>query len=120
HHLLRFWLNISSFFFQAEDGIRDATVTGVQTCALPISGQLGVAFWSNANAPLDGYVYESLDGSLGVSSTAALTTPAQTVPRGDQIGRASCRGRGLELRDAGTFVRIHSVLTGTYCTNSRI
>src|SRR3989475_5009709 len=26
-----------SFFFQAEDGIRDLTVTGVQTCALPIS-----------------------------------------------------------------------------------
>src|SRR5207248_7848100 len=24
------------FFFQAEDGIRDRTVTGVQTCALPI------------------------------------------------------------------------------------
>src|SRR6266498_4758677 len=27
----------SFFFFQAEDGIRDADVTGVQTCALPIS-----------------------------------------------------------------------------------
>src|SRR2546430_11915312 len=27
---------IISFFFQAEDGIRDLTVTGVQTCALPI------------------------------------------------------------------------------------
>src|SRR5260370_14701871 len=26
------------FFFQAEDGIRDSSVTGVQTCALPISG----------------------------------------------------------------------------------
>src|SRR5256885_8018335 len=26
------------FFFQAEDGIRDYKVTGVQTCALPISG----------------------------------------------------------------------------------
>src|SRR6266481_8503608 len=26
------------FFFQAEDGIRDGTVTGVQTCALPILG----------------------------------------------------------------------------------
>jgi len=25
------------FFFQAEDGIRDIGVTGVQTCALPIS-----------------------------------------------------------------------------------
>src|SRR2546427_11616142 len=28
------------FFFQAEDGIRDLTVTGVQTCALPISQHL--------------------------------------------------------------------------------
>src|SRR6266849_8239089 len=27
------------FFFQAEDGIRDPLVTGVQTCALPISSQ---------------------------------------------------------------------------------
>src|SRR5207248_5391624 len=27
------------FFFQAEDGIRDRTVTGVQTCALPICTQ---------------------------------------------------------------------------------
>src|SRR2546430_12382049 len=29
--------DIIFFFFQAEDGIRDLTVTGVQTCALPIS-----------------------------------------------------------------------------------
>src|SRR5205823_13748375 len=29
------------FFFQAEDGIRDKLVTGVQTCALPISAQAG-------------------------------------------------------------------------------
>src|SRR2546422_8437881 len=28
------------FFFQAEDGIRDVAVTGVQTCALPISSTL--------------------------------------------------------------------------------
>src|SRR5207245_5544450 len=31
------------FFFQAEDGIRDATVTGVQTCALPICSSLAVS-----------------------------------------------------------------------------
>src|SRR2546430_9992123 len=31
------------FFFQAEDGIRDLTVTGVQTCALPICTR-GMAF----------------------------------------------------------------------------
>src|SRR6266436_8268793 len=30
---------IMGFFFQAEDGIRDVAVTGVQTCALPISTQ---------------------------------------------------------------------------------
>src|SRR2546423_10708295 len=30
-------LSIFFFFFQAEDGIRDKLVTGVQTCALPIS-----------------------------------------------------------------------------------
>src|SRR2546425_4853466 len=29
------------FFFQAEDGIRDKLVTGVQTCALPISRESG-------------------------------------------------------------------------------
>src|SRR5688572_4373689 len=29
-------LGYDAFFFQAEDGIRDLTVTGVQTCALPI------------------------------------------------------------------------------------
>src|SRR5687767_15527760 len=32
---------IDSFFFQAEDGIRDKLVTGVQTCALPI--------WANSS-----------------------------------------------------------------------
>src|SRR2546430_8126035 len=31
------------FFFQAEDGIRDLTVTGVQTCALPIFHPFGEA-----------------------------------------------------------------------------
>src|SRR3989442_10410474 len=33
----------SIFFFQAEDGIRDADVTGVQTCALPISVSAAIA-----------------------------------------------------------------------------
>src|SRR5262249_42876616 len=30
------FLRVENFFFQAEDGIRDWSVTGVQTCALPI------------------------------------------------------------------------------------
>src|SRR5439155_11662528 len=36
------------FFFQAEDGIRDGHVTGVQTCALPISSfAKDAAYWAN-------------------------------------------------------------------------
>src|SRR5256885_10512137 len=38
------------FFFQAEDGIRDYKVTGVQTCALPISPALIWLFSIAANA----------------------------------------------------------------------
>src|SRR5689334_23565179 len=34
---------VSVFFFQAEDGIRDGTVTGVQTCALPIFRKMIIA-----------------------------------------------------------------------------
>src|SRR5207253_4977714 len=44
HSTLLLWLHVMFvllfvffFFFQAEDGIRDGHVTGVQTCALPIS-----------------------------------------------------------------------------------
>src|SRR5437764_4160347 len=39
---LRVWLvDLCFFFFQAEDGIRDTSVTGVQTCALPICQVVG-------------------------------------------------------------------------------
>src|SRR5207245_6014543 len=52
-------------FFQAEDGIRDATVTGVQTCALPISE------WWRADcatrAPRSPAVRRSAAGSRAVS-----------------------------------------------------
>src|SRR5688572_33387506 len=47
------------FFFQAEDGIRDLTVTGVQTCALPISHDPAFENWATK-------VY-STEGDGGVS-----------------------------------------------------
>src|SRR5579871_3971110 len=43
-----------AFFFQAEDGIRDLYVTGVQTCALPICGQAvpsSSTFWVRRRSP---------------------------------------------------------------------
>src|SRR2546429_2326084 len=39
-----------SFFFQAEDGIRDVAVTGVQTCALPISSTIPTQCTDTATA----------------------------------------------------------------------
>src|SRR2546427_3519129 len=45
------WLLVFFFFFQAEDGIRDLTVTGVQTCALPICGKVSSA---TTNEPVAG------------------------------------------------------------------
>src|SRR5258708_35230188 len=43
------------FFFQAEDGIRDDLVTGVQTCALPISAGLGPDFVAKGCRAYFGY-----------------------------------------------------------------
>src|SRR2546429_3818329 len=42
------------FFFQAEDGIRDVAVTGVQTCALPISWTTAIFDHSTTGWPLTG------------------------------------------------------------------
>src|SRR5215213_10836928 len=61
------------FFFQAEDGIRDWSVTGVQTCALPICRRFGIARPRLALAGLNPHAGES--GSLG-DEDAAVVAPA--------------------------------------------
>src|SRR5215217_9573291 len=43
------------FFFQAEDGIRDIGVTGVQTCALPIADGASGGMWDQHMGRLAGY-----------------------------------------------------------------
>src|SRR5690606_40663963 len=49
----------TSFFFQAEDGIRDFHVTGVQTCALPILGLMFDFEWTNRTLFNNAYVRAS-------------------------------------------------------------
>src|SRR6266498_913189 len=68
------------FFFQAEDGIRDADVTGVQTCALPISCLAGR---SSHAAEVSGSSNQlSTSSSCGVSrSTIALQSIARSETR---------------------------------------
>ena len=67
------------FFFQAEDGIRDWSVTGVQTCALPI-----------CMSAVCGYGNERLGGSAIVNLSLAAAGGGGEHPK---IGRASCRER---------------------------
>src|SRR5207253_6122599 len=55
-------LRISSFFFQAEDGIRDGHVTGVQTCALPILQKVVTA----GQAIVDGLVRNGVRHIFGI------------------------------------------------------
>src|SRR5438093_9040629 len=74
------------FFFQAEDGIRDWSVTGVQTCALPI---LTLPLLSQA-----GMVARHLRLKGERYRLHALINAAGATATGAEIGRASCRERG--------------------------
>src|SRR5688500_20406052 len=77
------------FFFQAEDGIRDYKVTGVQTCALPIFAHSLTFHYQVANA---GVVTGPGVGTWTAFSTLDFTGPVATATAGE-IGRASCRER---------------------------
>src|SRR6266513_4789932 len=52
---------LTTFFFQAEDGIRDRNVTGVQTCALPISVAL---LGERQSSPIAAYRWQHTDQAL--------------------------------------------------------
>src|SRR2546430_4996080 len=78
---------VSSLFFQAEDGIRDLTVTGVQTCALPIFYQ------PHGRLPVKGKV-EPILAFRAVRPRSAI--PRQSRGVGDL--RAPLVGRERELR----------------------
>src|SRR5256885_7214492 len=90
-------VKIVFFFFQAEDGIRDYKVTGVQTCALPIcSAPAEKVCGKTFNIACGGQVtlnqmVDALNRLMGTS-----ISPIHGSERaGDikQIGRASCRER---------------------------
>src|SRR5205085_4294595 len=84
------------FFFQAEDGIRDLTVTGVQTCALPISTSAGEMGRS-------GFARSGILGTLKLSST-------------DWSRVKETWERKIEQR---WFVGAHSNIGGGYADNRR-
>src|SRR2546426_4606810 len=71
------------FFFQAEDGIRDYKVTGVQTCALPISFMAGLR-GSYTDRP------DTLESAIRHLSTVVERDPERSEER--RVGK-ECRSR---------------------------
>src|SRR5258707_12385906 len=90
------------FFFQAEDGIRDIGVTGVQTCALPI-----LPFGTYKNAIRRGVCAGAIAPARAFGTSASMNGSAIVTPKprrkvrrlknvrsiGVKIGRGLCRER---------------------------
>src|SRR5262249_60858066 len=107
-----------AFLSQAEDGIRDWSVTGVQTCALPILGlakQAGATRAIVVGGPRKRLEVARLFGADVVIDIDAVRDPAErtrlvlagTLAGLGEIGRASCRERRGDARSGrrGTYMR---------------
>src|SRR5205823_6685051 len=88
------------FFFQAEDGIRDKLVTGVQTCALPISskldGSIRTIHWLRASSGKLLVNSVHLPPSFSVTQSRPSSVPAHNRPA--RFGRSEERRVGKECR----------------------
>src|SRR3712207_9203685 len=96
------------FFFQAEDGIRDIGVTGVQTCALPIFGYGNANYFEGAGAAPTLSSTRSANrkggGSIDTDNNNLDFTAAAPTPR----NRAG-EGSGDQEPVPGEPSRIHDV-----------
>src|SRR3712207_9163746 len=80
-------------FFQAEDGIRDIGVTGVQTCALPIFSAAVGSSMMRMRALCDSALAISTRWRLPTESPPTSAPGLRSWMSSDEIGRASCRER---------------------------
>src|SRR5690606_40135028 len=87
----------SFFFFQAEDGIRDFHVTGVQTCALPIyrgdlDRMVAVVVDDRDAVPLAGAGESPFDAPEGGERRADLLVGNAELPRSEErrVGKGWC------------------------------
>src|SRR2546429_5177494 len=84
------------FFFQAEDGMRDVAVTGVQTCALPISPvSSAVSAAARRERVSDGATTSSMKPSRVAAAAVRCSDAYSRASRSRaEIGRAAGRERG--------------------------
>src|SRR5207253_7339201 len=94
--LLRCVFYVFYFFFQAEDGIRDGHVTGVQTCALPISLSTSRSRFSASFLHMMLATMRGRDGTVPVTSRSAYSflSAGQISARSEErrVGK-ECRSR---------------------------
>src|SRR5260370_27121039 len=90
------------FFFQAEDGIRDSSVTGVQTCALPIYHGRDAAFVSDA--AFDAFRHELLGG---VRREAVEVELVLKVPIAAAAAHRADRPHAAVLFEAASLIQNH-------------
>src|SRR6266498_3464496 len=90
------------FFFQAEDGIRDADVTGVQTCALPISWMPPTAGRAAAGLGLPARGAACAPDAAATTEATASAVAAQKAIRGRMTrlmaGNSYLRPAGRDAR----------------------
>src|SRR5258708_29927109 len=90
-------IGVFFFFFQAEDGIRDDLVTGVQTCALPISAAYASGIPASAAAATAAFSafmrFVILVSFLACRCLGIQRSCGAAPSTGGEIGRASCRER---------------------------
>src|SRR6266436_1272438 len=77
----------SVFFFQAEDGIRDVAVTGVQTCALPISTRDETGQLLQAMGRMIASTKEKVDAAVQIAN-GDLTIAVTPQSNKDALGTA--------------------------------
>src|SRR6266849_8996415 len=96
------------FFFQAEDGIRDPLVTGVQTCALPIS-LVSPTMYGDGLRCAGGslkrlFTHSAVGGSVTVPQGADLSISARSAALGAPIPAGAARFYQMYYRDpSATF-----------------
>src|SRR5437762_4628445 len=70
------WKSVAVCFFQAEDGIRDTSVTGVQTCALPILHSF--AAWATSRPACRGTRFPPYSSNQCLGGAASLAASRKT------------------------------------------
>src|SRR5690606_40314994 len=118
---------VCCFFFQAEDGIRDFHVTGVQTCALPISWCRNEPHAAASAAAWGSFLHQGqicmtagrhlVHSSIADEFTALLAKKAEAITVGDPTDENNALGPIIDERQRE---QIHRIVTDTVDAGAKL